>query len=172
LASRSFSRRCASCLAFVVVLLTACEKKNEGPTAPAPDSNTAFNGTWIGLLSGPDSTQRSGWSPESRDSIRVVFSGATMKFYMAPAHTFERSLSPPADTCFTRYPAALNSSTDLNVSFRVNFRNLSLGSGERFDAVRNGNTVTGTMRIAGDAVGGTWTATSCPTCPDSANVCP
>ena len=140
--------------------------------APAADPNTAFYGTWVGTLSGPDSTQRSGWSAGSRDSIWVVLQATSMKYYMSPTKGSAVSLSRSPDSCFVRYPAALSSLSDPHLSFRVNFsQGLHLGSAEPFVATRDGNTLTGSMQIDGDTLAGHWTATLCATCPDTAKEC-
>ena len=64
--SRPSLRVWTGVLCLVLASLPGCGKSSN-PVAPAADPNTAFYGTWVGTLSGPDSTQRSGWSAGSRD---------------------------------------------------------------------------------------------------------
>ncbi len=159
-------------LALASLALAGCGKGKSNPAAPQMNLSAAFNGTWIGSLTGPDSTQQSGWSPRDRDSLWIVFSDTSMTYYMAPAQGADSSLSPPPDTCFISYPVALNSLADPDVSFRVNlFTRLHLSPAVPFDGVRNGTTLTGTMAIPGDSLGGHWSAVFCSTCPDTAKAC-
>ena len=98
-----------------------------------------------------------------------------MKFYMSRADTLAPSLSVTPDSCFVRHPAALNSLSDPNVSFRLNFsQTLHLGGVVPCEATRTGTTLTGSMMIPGDTLAGHWTATFCPACSDSdsVKVCP
>lgn len=181
MATKPFLRASTCVLCLVLASLTGCGKSSS-PAGPAADSNAALYGTWIGTLTGPARTQPSGWSAASRDSIWVVIgkgstSGApadSTKYFMAPTAGSGSSLSLPEDTCFFRYPTASNSLSDPNVSFRVNFSQRLmntagqfLDSAVPFVATRSGNTLTGSMTIPGDTLGGNWTATLCTTCPYS-----
>ena len=174
--SRQFSRVFVGVLFLAVALLSACEKKNSNnPTGPPADPNGAMYGTWLGILTGPDTVQHSRWEEGSRDSIRIVFRGATMKFYMSPVDTSSPALSTNSDSCFVRHPAALNLLSDPNVSFRLNFLpELHLGGDVLAIGARNGNTLTGSLLIAGDTLAGSWTALFCAACTDSdsVKVCP
>ncbi len=166
-------RTCAALLVLVLAALPSCSKKNKNPTPTGPgvDPNAGMYGTWIGTLAGPDSLQPSGWSGQTRDSVWVMIHSGSVKFYMAPTG-HAPSLSQSPDSCFVQFPAALSELGDPDVSFRVNFsQSLTLGTAVPVEGIRNGRAITGHMFIPGDSTAGTWTATLCTTCPDTAKSC-
>jgi len=162
-------------LASTLASLPGCgkdETDNDNPTGPAPPSNTALHGVWVGSLIGPDVIQRSGWSTKCRDSVWLVLGENVTKYYMSPAAGADSSLALPPDTCFVRYASALSSISDPNVSFRVNFYAHRVGwESVPFVGVRNGTSLAGTMTLPGDSAAGSWALTLCPTCPDTAKRC-
>src|SRR2546426_687531 len=99
MATRLSLRACTGVLCLVLASLPACGK-HSNPVAPSADPNAALYGTWVGTLAGPDTTQHSGWSAASRDSIWVVLRGTSMKYYMSPTKGSAPSLSRSPDTCF------------------------------------------------------------------------
>jgi len=167
MASRPFSRACTGVLILALASSISCSK-NSNTTAPPVDSTSPLSGNWIGVLSGPAETQESGWFDTSRDSIWLVFDGTEMEYHMARSVGSAHSLSPPADSCFDRYPVALNALSDLGVSFRLNLsQTLPFATSVPFQATRSGNTLAGTAMIPGDTLAGQWTATFCATCSDA-----
>ena len=159
-------------LCLLLASLPGCSKSSN-PTGPAADPNAAMYGVWTGTMTGPDIVQQSGWSSGSVDSIWVVFHGPDMRYSMSPTVGSQPFLSLSSDTCFVTYPSALNSLSDPQVSFRVNFtKTFHLVVVATSVATRDGSTLTGTMTLPGDTLSGHWTAKFCSTCPDSAEECP